>query len=91
MGRSAHRDWPRRVPLESGASAHIGRLSLHVFSRSFIVPALRDTLGLSDCILVSDEQGMPVQPLNPTIGHNSHAHRGPNLDIKASILSRVKR
>ncbi len=34
---------------------------------------------------------MPVQPLNATIGHNSRAHRGPNLDIKASILSRVKR
>ena len=33
---------------------------------------------------------MPVQPLNATIDHNSHAHRGPNLDIKASILSRVK-
>ena len=25
------------------------------------------------------------------MGHNSRAHRGPNLDIKASILSRVKR
>ena len=24
-------------------------------------------------------------------GHNSHTHRGPTLDIKASILSRVKR
>ena len=43
------------------------------------------------CILVSDEQDMPVQLLSTTIEHNDHAHRGPNLDIKASILSRVKR
>jgi hypothetical protein len=34
---------------------------------------------------------MSFQPLNPTIGHNDHGHRGPNLDIKVSILSRVKR
>ena len=32
-----------------------------------------------------------VRSMYTNIGHNCHAHRGPNLDIKASILSRVER
>lgn len=33
----------------------------------------------------------PVRSMYTNTGHNSHTRRGPTLDIKASILSRVKR